>query len=119
MLTAAEIADMRATQDMALPSSCAISRVALTSDGAGGQTESWSTNATVSCRLGALGNSGAERVIAERLTSVTPFVVTLPAGTDVLPKDRIVVDGRAFEVVVVLDKAAWETARRVAVTEVQ
>ncbi len=119
MLTAAELTAMRATQAEALPDSGTITRATLSSDGAGGQSESWGTGSTVSCRLGRLGQSGEERAIAERLTGVTPFVVTVPTGTDIRPEDRITIAGRTFEVAAVLATGAWETALRVAVTEVE
>lgn len=119
MLTSDELTAMRATQAEALPDSCTITRATLSSDGAGGQSEGWDTSATVSCRLGRLGQSGEERAIAERLAAMTPFVVTVPTGTDIRPEDRIAIGGRTFEVVAVLATGVWETALRVAVTEVE
>jgi len=119
MLTSDEMEAMRAVQSAAMPDSCTVKRLTLTSDGAGGQSEGWDTSATVSCRLGRLGQSGEERAIAERLAAVTPFVVTVPTGTDIRPEDRIAIGGRTFEVVAVLATGAWETALRVAVTEVK
>lgn len=119
MLTSDEMEAMRAVQSAAMPDSCTVKRLTLTSDGAGGQSESWDTSATVSCRLGRLGQSGEERAIAERLAAMTPFVVTVPTGTDIQPEDRITIAGRTFEVVAVLATGVWETALRVAVTEVE
>jgi len=117
VLSAAEITSMRATQEEALPDTCVISRATLTADGAGGQTETWATVATVACRVAAMGGRGAERLIADRLSAVTPYVVTLPAETDVEPEDRIVIGTRTLEVAAVLAIEGWETARRVAAVE--
>ena len=119
MLTSDEMEAMRAVQSAAMPDSCTVKRLTVTSDGAGGQTDSWDTSATVNCRLGRLGSSGEERIIADRLAAVTPVLVTLPSGTDVGPHDRIEVDSRTFEVVAVLATGVWETARRVVCVEVQ
>ena len=118
MLTATELAAMRATQATAMPDTCVISRPTLTPDGAGGQTEGFATVATVACRVGPMGNRGEERAIAERMGAVTPYMVTVPTTTDVRTQDRIVVGARTFEVATVLDTEAWETARRVACIEV-
>ncbi len=43
--------------------------------------------------------SGAERLIADRITEADAWVITLPQGTDVVAKDRITESGRTFEVV--------------------
>lgn len=118
MLTAAELAAMRATQAEAMPDTCIVSRPTLTADGSGGQTEGWATAATVACRVAPMGARGAERAIAERMGAVMAYVVTVSTTTDVRSQDRIVVGARTFEVVTVLDGEAWETARRVACTEV-
>jgi len=116
MLSATELAAMRSTLNDSLPDTAQVRRKSLTSDGAGGYTESWSTVAAVACRVAPSGQSPQERVIAERLTATAIWTVTLPAGTDVRPADRIVVGSRAFEVVGVLARS-YELARRVVCTE--
>ena len=117
MLSATEIDAMRSTLDDSLPDTAQVQRRTLTSDGAGGFTESWSTVATVACRVASSGQSPQERVIAERLATASVRTVTLPALTDVRPTDRVVVGGRTFEVV---DTPApsYELARRVICTDV-
>lgn len=101
-----------------MPDACTIKRLAVTADGAGGQTESWSTATNVACRLAPL-TGGDERIMADKLTAVSPYMVTMPAGTDIRPADRLVIGGRTFEVAAVLAGGGWETARRVAVVEIQ
>lgn len=117
MISAAELAAMQAVQEEALPGTCVISRRTLTSDGMGGNSESWLSVGTVSCRVSPATESGAERPVAERPLEVGPWIITTPHNTDVTPKDRVTWEGRTFEVTASLGKS-WETARRVVSIEV-
>lgn len=117
MLTAAELAEMRSTQEQAMPGTCVISRKTLASDGMGGFTEAWAAAGTVIGRVWPATESGAERLIAERITEADAWIVTLPHGTDVVAKDRITESGRTFEVISGIAHT-WETARRVVCVEV-
>lgn len=111
MLSSAEITAMRAQQFLALPDSVVIQRRTLAADGAGGQTETWTTLATVAGRLSVETRVGRETPTGGRLASVTPYRVTLPAQTDVTARDRLVVGSRTFDVALVQAGGAWETAR--------
>jgi len=116
MLATADLAFMRGQQADALPDTCAISRKTLASDGAGGYTETWATvGSGVACRL-AVARTG-ERVMADHIVHEGGFVVTLPYGTAVTPKDRILVGSRTFEVTG-LASGSWETAVRASCSEV-
>lgn len=117
MLTADELAAMRATAEGVLPDTAQVQRRTLTPDGAGGHAESWNTVAIVACRIAPSGQSLQEQVIAERLTATSIWTITLPAETDVQPADRLLVDARTFEVVGVLARSE-EIARRVVCVEV-
>ncbi len=117
MLSDADLAAMRSTLNSSLPDTAQVQRKSLTSDGAGGFTETWATVATMACRVAPSGQSPQERVIAERLTAMSTWTVTLPAGTDVQPADRVVVGSRTFEVVAALARSE-EIARRIVCTEV-
>lgn len=115
--TSNELARMRATADKALPDSCTIRRATLTSDGMGGQTQTWANTATVACRLMPRNTQPAEMAVAGRLTNANGWIITLPYATDVTEKDVIAIGSRSFEV----DKAqahSWEISRRVLATEV-
>lgn len=117
MLTDADLARMRGAQESIMTDTCQVQRATLMPDGAGGQIESWGAVATVSCRVAPSGNLPQERAIAERLSSVSTWTITLPVGTDVQPADRLVVGSRTFEVVEALARSL-ETARRVICSEV-
>lgn len=117
MLSTADLAALRAEFNQSLPDTAQVQRVTRQSDGAGGSTETWTTIATVACRVSPMGNLPVERAIADRLTGVQFWAVTLPAATDITAADRIVSGGRTFEVVGVLAPRTWELARRVVCTE--
>jgi SPP1 family predicted phage head-tail adaptor len=117
MLSAAELADMRTVQAQAMTGTCVISRKTLIADGMGGYTETWAAAGTVSGRVWPASESGAESLIADRITESDAWVITVPYATDITAKDRVVADGRTFEVVSAIAHT-WETARRVVATEV-
>ena len=117
MLTAAEITAMKTTLDASLPDSAQVSRKALTSDGAGGFTEVWTSAAAVACRIAASGQTPQEKAIAARLGATSVWTLTFPASTDVKVADRVIVGSRTFEVAGVLAHS-WEIGRRVVCVEV-
>lgn len=120
LLTSAEIADMRATETLALPDTCTISRKTLAGDGRGGNTATWANAATnVACRLGRSGSkSGIETIDADKLQQQTPWVVTFAHNQDVRNTDRIVISSRTFEAISIEPHEAWTMALRVQCVEV-
>ena len=117
MLTAAELAEMRSVQVLAQAGTCVITRGTLTADGMGGYTQSRAAVGTVTGRVWPASESGAERLIADRITEADAWIITIPQGTDVVAKDRVSESGRIFEVVTPIAHT-WETARRVVCVEV-
>ena len=110
MLSAAEVAAMRAIQGEALPDTATRTRKALVPDGMGGHTETPSTE-TYACRIAP--TSGRELEVAARVTSAVTFTVTLPYDADVVASDELTANGRTFNVVAVLQGGTWATALRV------
>ena len=117
LLSAGELSAMRTVQNETLPGTAVISRNSPTSDGMGGWTDAWAAVGTVDGRVAPASESGAERLVAERITAEDAWVITLPHDTDVTARDRIVIDSRTFEVVAPLPHS-WTTALRVVATEV-
>jgi head-tail adaptor len=118
LLSATDLAAMKATQALALPSTCTIQRVTRVADTLGGYTETWATLASgVACRLSAVGAS-TEVVVAERWAGRAMYQLTLPAGQDVTADDRVVISSVTYEVAGLNSAGAWETARRVIVARV-
>lgn len=118
MLSAAELADMRKQQEENLPETVYIQSVTETPNGAGGRSQSWTTTATTNGRIGDLGKDPQERAIAERLTNVKVYVVTLPVGTAVDEKNQLQINGRQF-VVHGAPRKSHATALRVVCSEVK
>lgn len=117
MISASDLVHMRIELEKSLPDSCQIQRATKVSDGAGGSTETWATVATVACRIGPTGRQPEERAIADRLTNLTSWTLTVPALTDARVSDRLVVGSRVFEVAGVLARS-HEIARRIVCIEV-
>lgn len=116
MLSTTELDAMRATLEASLPDVCEIRRDERISDGAGGHALTASTIATVSCRLSPQTETvrNAELEAGQRLLAKAPWIITLPAGTDVTEADRIRSGGREWEVAAVLGARSWEVGLRVA-----
>ncbi len=114
----AELADMRKQQEENLPETIYIQAATETSNGAGGRSQAWNTVATVNGRIGDLGKDPQERAIAERLSNVKVYIVTLPVGTTVDEKNQLQINGRQFHVHGVPRKS-HQTALRVVCSEVK
>ncbi len=109
MLTAAEISEMQSTVNLSLPAIATISRLTRTTTALGGSSEAWATVATVACRVSPLALfSAAERETSNVEMAVSPWLITLPANTDVRITDRVVSGGRTFEVVSLQARRSWE-----------
>lgn len=111
LLSTAEIAAMRSEQSGSMPDTVVIHRYTSASDGMGGNAETWAAVGTVTGRVGVSGG-GDENITAERLTATDRWVITVPTGSTVYERDRLVVAGRTFEVSFVARREAWETALR-------
>lgn len=109
---------LRGYANLALPDTAVVSRPSRVSDGEGGSTVSYSTVATVACRISPLGNAAQETVIGEAARAIAQYVINLPAETDVESDDRLIVGSRTFEVVETV-KRSYEVIRRVICREVE
>lgn len=116
MLSAAELTSMRSTLDTSLPDECAIVTRTLTSDGAGGHTETTSST-TVACRVSPDG-SGQEDTIGARVTPVNRWVITVPYDTTVAQSAKVTFGSRTFEVVSVDVDRSWDLCKRIRCIEV-
>lgn len=113
MLTAADLAYMQTTQEDALPGTVVIERYTTSSDGMGGQYQTWAAVGTVDGRIYPRTRLGmGETVNGAQVLSVTDWWATLPQGTDVTAKDRLLYSGRTFEVIRVNNDESWQTAVR-------
>src|SRR3954464_1921972 len=106
MLSTADLVSMQDALTESLPDTCTLILDTLASDGAGGQTASPVTQATVACRVSPLrltrSSKEAEIVQTGRVIEESLWIITLPAGTVVDPRYRVGHQGREFETVEVL-----------------
>jgi SPP1 family predicted phage head-tail adaptor len=114
MLSAPDLAQMRATQALALPDTATRTRNVETPNGMGGYTQT-PTTTTYACRIAP--TTGRELEIAARLTSAVTYTVTLPYDADVVADDELTVNGRRFKIEAVLQGGAWQTALRLLAVE--
>lgn len=118
--TAAEIDDIRAELDRDLPDSCQIMRpYEIEDDNGGWETTSYHAVATVACRI-APGRSvtAGEGLAGDQLQRADAWLLTLPAGTDLRPSDRVKLGDREFEVLGPAGNRSVELNMRVAVIEI-
>lgn len=114
----ATVTGLRRLAELALPESAAISRPSDTNTG-DGVTRTWTTVATVACRVQPLGRSPSPETVGARGGTQTSdtWQVSLPATTDVTVRDRLVIGARTFEVAEVFARG-YEVIRAVLCREV-
>ena len=118
MLTDAELAWLRAAQEALMTETATISRSTRVPDGMGGMTDALAVVASaVPCRRA--NTTGSERTMAERLSAVNAWTISLPAGTNVAVGDQISVSGLVLRVRGVLANGVIETARRCICEEIR
>lgn len=113
-----EWADIRSTAQAALTDSCQIQRAVKTSDGAGSESLSWSTVATVAAKI-STPTGGYIGEMASRLSEQASFQVSLPNGTDVRVTDRLVIDSQTLTVQAVYDPQTYSSLVRVLASELR
>lgn len=113
MLTTDDLAYLRATQELALPGSVVVQRKTYASDGMGGFSETWAVLGTVDGRIYPQRDRGAGELVAGgQVLSVTRWWATLPVGTNVSARDRLLYQSRTWEVIRVNNDQMWQTAVR-------
>lgn len=112
MLTAAEIAAMRATQAEALPDECVIARPTMAPTAQGGQKEGAPTViATERCRVSVVSRE-SERIQGGRYADAPQYLFTLEHGSQAQVGDYLTYDGVGYVVLGRLADGAWATATR-------
>lgn len=98
MLSAAQLSAMRTQHEATFDQSCAIRRNTPVTDGMGGWTPSWATVATVNCHVREEQKS-TETVVGDSVRGLTYFTLWVPHGTDIRPKDQVIIGGYDYEIV--------------------
>lgn len=108
-----DLSFMRETQTDALPGTAVIQGTVSTSDGQGGYYEGWSALGTVPARLYPVNRRAyAEGIGGAQLISETTWHITMPWDTVVDARNRVLMEGRTWEIVSVNNDENWRTAIR-------
>lgn len=116
-LSAGELVQMRATVSTYLAGTAVIQTYASTADGSGGVTDAYTASATVIARIAPM-HDGAESLVAGRVAEVQRYQLTVPFGSSVDERDRVVFNSITYEVVEVESRVPWHLDRRVTMTVV-
>lgn len=113
MLTADELASMRADLNESLPGTAIVQTSTWVSDGGGGGTTGWVAAGTYDCRVTPTG--GLEQDRGDRVQPETEFIFTLPANTAIDEDAQIVYSGGTYDVIATPHPRSYEVSRRVQV----
>ena len=117
MLTDTDLNDMRQAIGDLLPAACDILSVTRTSDGQGGQVDTWGTaTASLACRLD--WKRGDERVFGSNLQPYTGWVLSLPFDATVTAANRIKIGAIVYNVTMVDNGKSWSAVTRCTLEEV-
>lgn len=104
---------MKETQQAVMPGTVIIQRYTAISNNAGMQYENWQAVGTAIGRIYPQTRRGMGEVVGgAMLLSITSWFATLPVGTDVLARDRLLYASRTWEVTRVNNDEMWQTAVR-------
>ncbi len=118
-LAARALALMRTQATQLLPDTCTIQYVSgWTSDGAGGQVPTYTTLATVACRLDPLKQQAQPDVVAGREAIIVPRQLTVPYDAPIDVDRRVVVGSETYEIRELMDDHSWRVCRRAKVVRV-
>lgn len=111
MITTRELAALATDVATVLPTTATIQRASTASDGAGGRTRTFSTVATVSCRITPDAMGAREALGNDKVKDTEPYRVAFPAGTDVRLADRVTISGLVLSVEAVRTPRSVEVER--------
>jgi hypothetical protein len=103
ILTAGELADIRADMAATLPDTCTITSTPGVQNDSGGWSDGTPVATDIACRLGPV--AGRERVLGGRVVEESDAVLTLPHDAEVAGADTITHDGTVYQVVDVLERS--------------
>jgi len=117
LLTAGDVAMMRAVQNAALPDVCTRTRTPLVPDGMGGERPGTPTTASYACRLSNRGVPAQYEAMGAAMGQQL-WIVTLPYNADVVAEDVLTIGAQSMRVLGIASGGEWETATRAVCVEV-
>lgn len=118
-LSAAQLARMREQVEMMLPGTAVIQARSLSSDGAGGQTESWTARGTVACRVDPVPRAMQLDDAGQAEALRVEYQITLGWDVTIEPTDRIVTGGETYEIRQFQAEHSWNVSKRVKVSRIE
>lgn len=124
MIGDAELASLKAEGLRGMPDTATVLRNTPTRTSDGGSAPNFQPHHTTPCRLTAsVLSGGSEQDAASQLAGIMAYTLTVPAGTDIVPSDRIQVPDapgvRIFEVASGKTVASWNMSDAWTLTEIQ
>ena len=114
MLTASELASMRATQAQAWPDAASHLTPTTSLNALGEAVIAWGTAGTaIACRLAPVQAQTRISSVATETVTLPNWVVTMAYSGTVNPGDQLVISSRSYEVLNVKDDFNWRTALRI------
>lgn len=117
MLSAAELAGLRAEVRGLLPDTAVISRATTTTNSSGAWSETYSAAGTVVCRLDPFKMATGEQVIAAQERGRAWYQLSVPWDADLRDGDRVTVSSVTYELVQVHDDHSQRLVRRAIVSK--
>jgi hypothetical protein len=117
LLSAAELADLQAEQEAAMPDTCELQRPgAPTRDSGGGTIPGTPVDvAMVPCRY-APSTAGSRALFGPELATLNTWDLTVPLGTDIRPQDTARIAGVPYRVIAVRAARSFAVAVQAIVT---
>lgn len=113
VITAQELADMRAVADNFFPDTCTIQTRTESVDALGGVVISYSNTYTdVACRLDPQVSGADENVTNLALEAESWWMLNIPYNQAIDVEDRVIHDSKTYEVRQVMDTNSYRTIRR-------
>jgi hypothetical protein len=119
MLTDAELTELRAVAEEAMPDTCTIRTPTETNTKGSVATTYASTYTNVPCRLMPVRERDREYVTGEKVTKVASYVLTVPWDQAIEAGYQVVHGGVTYEVLGVHPRHSYRTANRADVVEVR
>lgn len=102
-----------------LPDTATLQAKTITSDGAGGWTETWQTvsGGVVACRLDVRYRHHPLETVAEQPITITEYMLTVPFDAPLEAHQRAVINGEVYQVRTLLTDHSWRVAKRAYITQ--
>lgn len=117
MLSADELTAIQAAASASFDQPCVVKRATDTQDTTGYTTHPWTTVTTTTARM-AVPTGSYMQMIADKLSDLKTWLVSLPVGTSVQQNDLLIVGGQTLTVQTVFAPQSYQASVRLLASEV-